>query len=83
MAQNITTISLSKEELVFLTENQLSATRIVRNYVQELILRQKFGTPNPELLEKIERMHKIINDYVKYITDKGLIDDFLQKTAKK
>ena len=80
--QNITTISLSNAELDFIARFDLSPTRIVRNFIQELILREKFGSPNEELLAKIERMHQIISGYVDFIDERGLIDDFLKQNKK-
>lgn len=76
MAQIIKSISISKEEDDFLTENQISPSRIIQNKVQEMISFRLGRDNSPELLAKIQRLLETIEGYSKYLKEKGLLEEY-------
>lgn len=78
MAQIIKTISVSKEEDVFMTENKVSPTRIIRNKLQEMMEFAKNGEQNAELLRKLNNWKETTEKYRDFLEKKGLIDEFLE-----
>lgn len=80
MGQIIKTISVSKEEDDFISDNNISPTRLLRNKVQEMIeFSQRGGNYNKQLEQKISRLQEIIKGYSNFLENKGLIDEFLEK----
>lgn len=80
MGQIIKTISVSKAEDEFISDNNISPSRIIQNKVQEMIEFSKNGANFTRQLEqKIVRLQEIIKGYSDYLEDKGLIDEFLEK----
>lgn len=81
MAQKIISVSISKLEDEFMAENNISPTRLIRNKVQEMIeFQRNRGSPDliKELNNKIENWKEIAEKQRDFITEKGLIDEFVQ-----
>lgn len=84
MAQIIKTVSVSKEEEEFLTDNNISPTALLRNRVREMMEEQK---PNFEIIKNLNRritaLQDLIKKYVNFLEVEGLNDKFIQQELEK
>lgn len=73
MTSTITTISLTSEEKMFLEENNLSPTALIKGKIADI----KEFRAKP-LLDKIERFANMCDRYREFIEKKGLLEEFLR-----
>lgn len=78
MGSEVTTISLNREEMNFLRDNNISPSRLIKNKVREMMDLKLTKNNNPELLSKIKRLVETIQKQTTFLDSKKLLEEYSQ-----